>query len=233
MGEESNNMSTIQFEKYKVLPVEKLVKASWNYKTDDPVLLEKLKANIKRNGQVENIIVRKLDTGFYEVVNGNHRFSALVDLEITEAVVFDLGKISDAQARRIAVETNETKFETDNIKLAEVIKEITEEFVDLDALSETMPYTPEDIDNFNRLLTFDWDQYQGDSTEDGDESRDGQGSPQDDDGADGQGRFVLEFKTDEERQFWMDLLSIDGSMLTYTVEQFRATHPSSPFEEGK
>jgi ParB-like chromosome segregation protein Spo0J len=172
-------MTAIQFDKYKVLPVEKLVKASWNYKTDNPDLLEKLKANIKRNGQVENILVRELPTGFWEICNGNHRAQALMDLGIKEVVVFDLGKISDAQARRIAVETNETKFETDNIRLAEIIKEISEEFADLDELSKTMPYTHEEIDNFNKLLTFDWEQYQSGSTEaDDDAPSDGQEPPQ-------------------------------------------------------
>lgn len=228
--------AAIQFDKYKVLPIDKMVKAVWNYKTDSPELLEKLKANIKRNGQVENILVRLLDTGFYEIVNGNHRAQALMDLGMTEAVVFDLGKISDAQARRIAIETNETKFETDNIRLAEVIKEITDEFADLDDLSKSMPYSPEELTNFNKLLTFDWEQYQSGSTEAGDGHegpQDGQEPPQDEDYSDGQGRFVLEFKTDEERQFWMDMLSIDGSMYSYTVEQYRATHPQSPFEDGK
>lgn len=32
------------------IPIEKLVKANWNYKNDDVELKEKLKANIKRNG---------------------------------------------------------------------------------------------------------------------------------------------------------------------------------------
>ncbi len=217
------------------VPTEKLVLADWNYKTNNEELEKKLAENIKRNGQIENIIVRELDTGYLETCNGNHRVKVMRELGTPEVYCYNLGKISDAQARRIAVETNETKFETDNIRLAEIIKEITEEFVDLDELSKTMPYTHEEIDNFNKLLTFDWEQYQKGSTEGGDDAApsDGQEPPQDEDYSDGQGRFVLEFRTDEERQFWLDLLSIDGSMYSYTVEQYRATHPQSPFEDGK
>jgi ParB-like chromosome segregation protein Spo0J len=59
------------------IPLDLLVPADWNYKTDDEYRQEKLKNNIKRNGQVENIIVRLLSTGFYEIVNGNHRYQAL------------------------------------------------------------------------------------------------------------------------------------------------------------
>lgn len=201
-------MTAIQFDKYKVLPVEKLVKASWNYKTDNPDLLEKLKANIKRNGQVENILVRELPTGFYEIVNGNHRAQALMDLDIKEAVVFDLGKISDAQARRIAVETNETKFETDNIRLAEIIKEITEEFVDLDELSSSMPFSRNDLEQLSNLLDYDMDQY---------------GAPADSDVLDeSSGSIALLFSSEEERDFWIKILKVDGSMYSYTVESYRS-----------
>jgi hypothetical protein len=53
--------------------------------------------------------------------------------------------------------------------------------------------------------------------------------PRNEDYSDGQGRFVLEFKTDEERQFWMDLLHIDGSMLCYSVEQLQGHASAKPF----
>lgn len=122
------------------IPLDRLVKADWNYKLDDPVIAEKLAANIKRNGQIENILVRLLDTGFYEIVNGNHRYDAMVMLEMPEAMCFNLGTISDAQARRIAVETNETRFSSDLGMLGIVLSEIVEEFTPEELLT-TMPYT--------------------------------------------------------------------------------------------
>ena len=53
---------------YIDISIDKLIKADWNYKTEDTAKQEKLKENIKRNGQIENIIIRELDTGFFEVV---------------------------------------------------------------------------------------------------------------------------------------------------------------------
>ena len=141
------------------IPTDKLVKADWNYKTEDPNKQEKLKENIKRNGQIENIIIRELETGFYEVVNGNHRLSVLKALNIEKAYSYNLGKISQAQAIRIAIETNETKFDTDSIALAERVKELTEEF-DLKDLINTLPYSEIEIDNFSKLTDFDWEQYE-------------------------------------------------------------------------
>jgi len=142
--------------------VSNLTLAVWNYKTDDARLLKKLENNIKKHGQVENLIVRELPSedgeSVYEVVNGNHRVKALVSLGFDKAVCFNLGVISDAQAKRIAVETNETKFGTDSIKLAEVMRDIREEY-DIDEILETMPYSRGEMDNFSGMLDFDWSQF--------------------------------------------------------------------------
>ena len=140
------------------IEISKLVKADWNYKEENKTLTEKLKENIKRNGQIENIIIRELDTGFYEVVNGNHRLSVLKDLKQKKVHCYNLGKISDVKAQKVAIETNETKFNTDNLKLAELLNEIGKEF-DVEDLEKTMPYSKQELENFEQLLDFDWEQY--------------------------------------------------------------------------
>jgi ParB-like chromosome segregation protein Spo0J len=138
------------------LTIEKLVKATWNYKKDNEDLKRKLLANIKRNGQIENIIVRELDTGFFEVVNGNHRYDVISDLNFESIHCFNLGKITEQQAQRIAIETNETRFESDPIKLAERVKELCDNF-DLQDLVGTLPFDEEQIENMRTLVDFDFD----------------------------------------------------------------------------
>jgi len=151
------------FENFKILPIGVLELAPWNYKTNDSVLLQKLMKNIKRSGQVENILVRPLENGKYEVVNGNHRLMALNELKYEDVFVYDLGDITEAQAKRIAVETNETKFSSDPLKLAETIRELTIAFSDLE---ETAPFSQGELDNFSSLLDFNWDSEEKEETED-------------------------------------------------------------------
>lgn len=146
------------FKKYKLLQINQLVKADWNYKEDDDEKKEKLKNNIKRNGQVENIIVRELETGFYEVVNGNHRYDAMKELGYTNIIVCDKTPMKLSEAKRIATETNETRFNSDQVKLAELFKELSQDFT-VDELHETMPYSIDEINNFTTLTDFDWSQY--------------------------------------------------------------------------
>ena len=76
------------------LDVSKLVKADWNYKEENDKQTENLLNNFKRNGQIENIIIRELDAGLFEVVNGNHRVDVMKILKIKKVHAYNCGKIS-------------------------------------------------------------------------------------------------------------------------------------------
>ena len=140
------------------IEISKLVKANWNYKEENEKQTDKLIENFKRNGQIENILIRELDTGFYEVVNGNHRLDVMKILKQKKAHAYNFGKIGLPEAQRIAIETNETKFESDSIKLAEIITTLTKEFPQ-DELVKTMPYTDEEINNMQDLVNFDFNEF--------------------------------------------------------------------------
>lgn len=141
--------------KFIPLPVASLVHADWNYKIQNTFLQERLVENIRRNGQVETIIVRDAKDGKHEVVNGNHRLAAFVTLGTESVVCCDLGEISDAAAQRIAIETNETRFDRDDLRFAAVLEEVLEDFP-LEKLLPTMPFTEEEIQAARSVQTFDW-----------------------------------------------------------------------------
>jgi len=137
---------------YVHISIDRLTPADWNYKKDNPDLLDKLKNNIKRNGMIENLIIRDLKNGFFEVVNGNHRLQALKDLNWKKPImVFNMGNISTPHAQRIAIETNETKFDKDNVELSKILKELSIEF-DIDDISTSRRFTTSA--GYNRLS--DW-----------------------------------------------------------------------------
>ncbi len=139
------------------IDVTKLEKAAWNYKKDDEFMLGQLVGNLKANGQMENIIVRELSAGTYEVVNGNHRYDAVKLLGWKKIVAFNLGKVGQAHAEKIAIVTNETRFQTDQVKLAELMTKLQGEFK-LEDLAKEMPWTEEQIENFAKLTEFNWDE---------------------------------------------------------------------------
>ncbi|MBF0102211.1 MAG: ParB N-terminal domain-containing protein [Desulfobacterales bacterium] len=140
---------------YRELTIDQLVKADWNYKKDNDSLLAKLKENIRKNGQIENLVVRELGSGLYEIVNGNHRYDALVQLGIRSVYCYNLGCISKLVAKRIAVELNETRFQTSMDHFGSILKEISLEF-GMEHLEQTLPFTAQDITNFIELSSFEW-----------------------------------------------------------------------------
>jgi hypothetical protein len=158
--ESTRNSLAVGKRRFRIMPLRQLVKADWNYKKEDEARSAKLVANLKRNGQVETLLVRDLSNGTKEVVNGNHRLDALMVLGVKSAAVCDLGKISKAEAMRLAVETNETKFETDYVKLSELFKEIKLEFNEEDLLS-TLPFDQRELSDIEQITKFEWPQGYG------------------------------------------------------------------------
>lgn len=133
------------------IPIDRLVKAGWNYKQENQRLMDKLVENIRRNGQIENIIIRDMADGSFEIINGNHRLDAMQALGFELVYCYNLGDISDAQAKRIAIETNETKFFTDQSRLEEIILEIIEKD-GFDDFSLSMPFSD---DYINSIINHD------------------------------------------------------------------------------
>lgn len=138
------------FGNYKIFPRQILVKADWNYKEEDEFVSQKLVNNLKKNGQIENIHVRKLKTGYYEVVNGNHRLDACDVIDKKNIIAYDHGEISLTEAQLIAIETNETKFKSNQERLSILIQNIRLEIPD-EELRFTLPYNDE---VFNSFLDF-------------------------------------------------------------------------------
>lgn len=137
------------------IEISSVVAADWNYKEEDAELQKVLESQMRRNGQIENIIVRKIGNGMWEAVNGNHRLRAFRNLGYETALCYDLGEVSLDEAKRVAIETGETRFQSDKLKLAQLLSELTEEFSSKD-LSVTMPYSEQEIDNTKQILNFDW-----------------------------------------------------------------------------
>ena len=150
-----------------VIPIELLVSAKWNYKGDSEYTMEALVDNLRRNGQIINVIVREIGKsgkskvvgGRFEVVNGNHRLEALLKIGANAAVCFNLGKVSISEAKRIAIETNETNFSADVSKLSATVTAAVEG-TDFDIEKDRMPFNVEEIHRFKEMSAIDWEQKQ-------------------------------------------------------------------------
>lgn len=143
---------------FSAIPLESLRIAPWNYKEGNKSLTKKLIANLRRNGQLENLVVRELEPGVYEVVNGNHRLEAYQQMKVKEAICLNLGNVPVEQAMRVAIELNETKFPTNDRKLAMLVQAILKRSDRRDVVS-TLPFNDVELDAMVRGLDPDWTQF--------------------------------------------------------------------------
>lgn len=135
---------------FQSVKVNDLVKNQFNYKDNDEVMLGKLSKNIEKNGAIQNLIVRELPTGALEICDGAHRYDVLKEKGEDEVFVFNLGKISDAKAKRICVELNETQFASDKMRLGSLLRDITTEFGIEESLT-TLPYSEDELEKLLKL----------------------------------------------------------------------------------
>lgn len=150
---------------FEDIEIKKLVKANWNYKKEDENLFAKLLHQMKNNGQIENIIIRKLSPDKYEVINGNHRLDVMRILKYEKCHVYNYGDITLSQAKRIAIETNETYFDSDKRKKSEIICQLTKEF-EINDMIKTMNYNNDDIIAMQMLANSDKNATFGEENED-------------------------------------------------------------------
>ncbi len=90
------------------LSLDRLRAAPWNPNTMDDELLAKLRRSVERHGVVENLVVRPLGGGNYEVLSGNQRLSVYRSLELRR-VPCVIVELNDGRARLLAQTLNRTR----------------------------------------------------------------------------------------------------------------------------
>ena len=118
---------------------------------------EKIKESLRVAGQIQPTIVREIEGGKYEIINGFHRYKAMKELESQEIEIKNLGKIDFDTAVAIALQTEDTKIPIDNIELAMLLNKLVDGKKGLDYWSELLPYDKEFIKSEIGLINFDFD----------------------------------------------------------------------------
>jgi len=101
----------------------------------------RLRESIRRNGFFKPALVRELPNGTLEIIGGEHRVSAAIDLGITEVPVVNLGSISDEKAKELCVLDNGRYGDDDALRLAELLSEMGS----VDEIASFMPYSDADF----------------------------------------------------------------------------------------
>lgn len=88
------------------LPPETLQANPWNPNEVDPINQEKIVNSLRKEGFFKPILVRELADGTLEILGGEHRRDAAIELKEETVPVLNLGTIDDAKAKRMTLLDN-------------------------------------------------------------------------------------------------------------------------------
>ena len=116
------------------IPVDLLRQPQWNPNQMDGGNLTKLGRSIDRFGLVQNLVVRHMEDGTYEMLAGNQRLQVLSRSGINEVpcVVVELG---DGEARLLCQALNRVHGEDDLGLRAELLRQVLEELPEEEVLA--------------------------------------------------------------------------------------------------
>lgn len=123
----------------KFVPIDEVCMNSWNPKIKRSEEYYKVKQSIELNGQVMPIVVRnaKSKDFKYEILDGEQRYTAMIDLGFDEVWIVNLGDVPDNEAKSTTVWMEQAVPFDDNL-LGELLIELKGEV--------ELPYTDEEID---------------------------------------------------------------------------------------
>lgn len=125
----------------------------WNSNHLSPENEEKLEQSIRKIGVFRPIIVRELGTNSYEILGGQHTWEAAKRIGIKTIPIFNLGKISDEQAKKITLADN-ARYGSDDIKQ---LSEILESIGSKEEIASFLPYSELDLDSYFSTKDIDID----------------------------------------------------------------------------
>lgn len=145
-------MENKDFDPSKIIkvPIDKVEPNDYNPKEKNTKEYKNVVESIRRNGLKQPIFVREVDgNDKYVVVDGEQRLTAANELGYTEIYVYNLGKISEEEAKALTI-WFEVQVPFSEVELAPIV-------VELNKLDITLPYTDEEIVTFEKMTQFDFD----------------------------------------------------------------------------
>jgi ParB-like chromosome segregation protein Spo0J len=143
------------------VPIDELAFPLWGWHDQDDAMLHRLARSLTTYGQVLPLLVRSLEDGQLEIVDGRWRLALMRRLRWTDAWVVDVGPCSSAAAVRLALTLSELRLETNYVEVARAVGLAQSAEPDtLATLSTTTPFPLSRLERFTQLLGFDWSRFE-------------------------------------------------------------------------
>jgi ParB-like chromosome segregation protein Spo0J len=126
----------------------------WNTNRVSPENMVKLKRSITDLGFVSAVVARQLKDKSLEILGGQHRTEAAIELGLATIPVLDLGFVDDDRAKKIGLIDNARYGTDDTLALARLLEEIGATQEDMASI---LPFSEADITGIFSSLDIDLD----------------------------------------------------------------------------
>ena len=136
---------------------------SWNPKDPDDPDYEKVKESVLINGLTQPIFVRENSDGItkYEILDGEHRHRAAMDLGYEKIYIYNEGKVPDEYAKTLTI------WHEVGVKMKDEL--VAPLALELKKLNFDLPFSDKEIKGFEKLASFEFTDFsENDKTTDDD-----------------------------------------------------------------
>lgn len=144
------------------LPIGKVVPNKYNPNRMTKKTFATLKRFIEKVGFIQPVLVRPIEGGMYEIMDGQHRYEAMKELgRETIPVVISVADEDVAKLHTINM-NNLRGTELDRIKLGKMVKELRTKMDD-ETLEALLGFNQQELKTYEELVDFDFDSLQDES----------------------------------------------------------------------
>ena len=140
----------------KKVDINSVFRNEWNPNKQSEIIYRTLKNSVKNIGFMVPVLVREIEKETYEIIDGEHKYNAAKDLQYTEILIANLGKVDDMTAKALTISMNTIKGEHDILEEAQVLKDIS---AGQTTLFDFIPFEKRLLEERIKLLDFDFSQY--------------------------------------------------------------------------
>lgn len=134
----------------KNIPIKQIKANEWNPNKMDAKTRDKLRADIKRSGFIQPLLVRKSKKNEWEIIDGYHRWTILKELGYSEAPCIE-ADMDDTEAKLKTIQLNYLRGNAVPIKLANLIHDLNKTMT-LEDLEAALPYEKAELKDDLALL---------------------------------------------------------------------------------
>lgn len=169
MGVKGSEMGQFEFDAKKIInvPTNRVTPNGWNPKEKDTREYQRVRDSVKKKGLRGTIVVRNHphQEGYYEIIDGEQRWTAATELGIPNVNVYNEGDIEEKEAKELTI-WYQQQVPFHRITEAYLVTGLVDEF----GLEEIeLPYSEAEIEEFKELADFNFDQYNQDGHKENDD----------------------------------------------------------------